>query len=102
MCGLPVTANARSIDSLRRRMASRGLNYLCAGYKRFFRHIDPYMRTMAELVESGRPADQIMKMIAMESEDRAPAQWDGMIRARAVAVRSIRSVAGLEAFRRVG
>jgi len=41
-----------------------GLNYLCAGYKRFFRHIGPYMRTMAELVESGRPADQIMKMIA--------------------------------------
>jgi uncharacterized protein len=25
-----------------------GLNYLCAGYKRFFRHVDPYMRFMAE------------------------------------------------------
>ncbi len=24
-----------------------GLNYLCAGYKMFFRHIDPYMRFMA-------------------------------------------------------
>jgi uncharacterized protein len=49
-----------------------GLNYLCAGYKRFFRHIDPYMRTMAELVESGRPADHIMRMIA-DSERRESA-----------------------------
>jgi uncharacterized protein len=34
-----------------------GLNYLCAGYKHFFRHIDPYMRFMAnELSENGAPA----------------------------------------------
>ena len=41
-----------------------GLNYLCAGYKRFFQHIGPYMKTMAGLVASGKPADGIMKMIA--------------------------------------
>jgi len=34
-----------------------GLNYLCAGYKHFFRHIDPYMRFMAnELRQNGAPA----------------------------------------------
>lgn len=34
-----------------------GLNYLCAGYKHFFRHIDPYMRFMAdELKNNGVPA----------------------------------------------
>jgi len=34
-----------------------GLNYLCAGYKHFFRHIDPYMRFMAnELNHNGAPA----------------------------------------------
>jgi len=34
-----------------------GLNYLCAGYKHFFRHIDPYMRFMAsELGHNGAPA----------------------------------------------
>ena len=34
-----------------------GLNYLCAGYKHFFRHIDPYMRFMAEeLKRNGAPA----------------------------------------------
>jgi uncharacterized protein len=38
-----------------------GLNYLCAGYKKFFRHIDPKMREMAMLVQSGRPAADIMK-----------------------------------------
>lgn len=41
-----------------------GLNYLCAGYKTFFRHIDPYMREMSRLLQSGRPAAGIMKMIA--------------------------------------
>jgi uncharacterized protein len=37
-----------------------GLNYLCAGLKRFLRHIDPAMRTMAALVKAGRPAAEIM------------------------------------------
>ena len=37
-----------------------GLNYLCAGYKEFFHHIDAPMRTMAALVRSGRYADEIM------------------------------------------
>lgn len=38
-----------------------GLNYLCAGYRKFFRHIDPTMREMAALVQNGRPASDIMK-----------------------------------------
>ncbi len=34
-----------------------GLNYLCAGYKHFFHHIDPYMQFMAnELSRNGAPA----------------------------------------------
>jgi uncharacterized protein len=34
-----------------------GLNYLCAGYKHFFHHIDPYMQFMAEeLTHNGAPA----------------------------------------------
>lgn len=37
-----------------------GLNYLCAGYKRFFMHIDPAMKAMAALVKQGRYADEIM------------------------------------------
>ena len=32
------------------------LNYLCKGYKRFFTHIDPYMRLMANLLRQGQPA----------------------------------------------
>jgi uncharacterized protein len=41
-----------------------GLNYLCAGLKRFLRHIDPAMRTMAALVKSGRLAAEIMTLAA--------------------------------------
>lgn len=37
-----------------------GLNYLCSGYKMFFRHIDPYMRFMAsELAHRRAPANVI-------------------------------------------
>lgn len=38
-----------------------GLNYLCAGYKAFFTHIDEPMKRMAALVQSGRFADEIMQ-----------------------------------------
>ena len=38
-----------------------GLNYLCAGYREFFRHIDGPMRFMAHELRSGRAADGIMK-----------------------------------------
>ncbi|MDD1748879.1 MAG: anaerobic sulfatase maturase [Methanothrix sp.] len=39
-----------------------GLNYLCAGYKQFFTHIDASMKTMAKLIREGRYADEIMQM----------------------------------------
>jgi uncharacterized protein len=41
-----------------------GLNYLCAGYKVFFNHIDGPMRSMARLLKSGRFADEIMTIEA--------------------------------------
>lgn len=39
-----------------------GLNYLCAGYKAFFTHIDKPMRTMVDLLREGRYADEIMTL----------------------------------------
>jgi uncharacterized protein len=39
-----------------------GLNYLCAGYKLFFKHIDPAMKTMADLLRQGRFADEVMQL----------------------------------------
>jgi uncharacterized protein len=39
-----------------------GLNYLCAGYKKFFTHIDSPMRTMAALLAAGQPPAAIMQM----------------------------------------
>ena len=38
-----------------------GLNYLCAGYKLFFNHIDSAMKMMAGLLRQGRFADEIME-----------------------------------------
>ena len=43
-----------------------GLNYLCAGYKLFFNHIDRPMRIMAELLRRGRYADEIKQILAAE------------------------------------
>ena len=41
-----------------------GLNYLCPAYKRFFNHIDPHMKTMAQLLKRGGAANQIMGILA--------------------------------------
>ncbi len=41
-----------------------GLNYLCAGYKAFFRHADRPMRIMAGLMRRGYPASEIMQVLA--------------------------------------
>jgi len=40
-----------------------GLNYLCAGYKAFFMHIDRPMRVMAGLLRQGRYADEAMAVL---------------------------------------
>ncbi len=37
-----------------------GLNYLCAGYKQFFNHIDEPMKMMAAALQAGRPANSII------------------------------------------
>lgn len=39
-----------------------GLNYLCAGYKKFFHHIEPAMNTMAALLRACRAPMEIMQM----------------------------------------
>jgi uncharacterized protein len=49
-----------------------GLNYLCAGYKLFFQHIDHPMRLMADLLRRGHYADEVMNMIAQEDSTRTP------------------------------
>lgn len=41
-----------------------GLNYLCAGYKMFFRHIDPYMRFMAAELAARRAPANVMRWTA--------------------------------------
>jgi len=41
-----------------------GLNYLCAGYKDFFTHIDRPMKLMADLLRQGRYADEAMAMLS--------------------------------------
>jgi uncharacterized protein len=40
-----------------------GLNYLCAGYKHFFKHVNPYMQFMAGELRAGRPPANIMRFL---------------------------------------
>jgi uncharacterized protein len=53
-----------------------GLNYLCAGFKDFFHHVDEPIRIMAEALRSGREAAAVMP--AMVARDAA---FDGAVRA---------------------
>ncbi len=45
-----------------------GLNYLCAGYKMFFNHIDRPMRIMADLLRQRRAPAEIMQIMATEDK----------------------------------
>jgi len=51
----------------------RGLNYLCAGYRRFFKHIDPAMKMMTSLLKARRAPAEIMAMLAREAAEAVPA-----------------------------
>jgi uncharacterized protein len=44
-----------------------GINYLCEGYKAFFKHSDHAMKIMAGLLNRGRYADEVMKIMADEA-----------------------------------
>ncbi len=50
-----------------------GLNYLCAGYMAFFKHIDRPMRIMADLLQRGRCADEVMGILVAEEAKLAAA-----------------------------
>jgi uncharacterized protein len=44
-----------------------GLNYLCAGLRRFFRHVDPFMRFMAGELRGRRPPANVMSWVKEHS-----------------------------------
>jgi uncharacterized protein len=45
-----------------------GLNYLCAGYKKFFQYVAQPMRLMANLLEAKRAPAEIMRIYAQQDE----------------------------------
>ena len=49
-----------------------GLNYLCAGYKRFFHHVDRPMRLMADLLRRNRAPSEIVRWYALEDARLPP------------------------------
>ena len=46
-----------------------GLNYLCAGWYTFFTHIDHPMKLMTSLMRAGRPAAEVMSLLAREEAE---------------------------------
>ncbi len=49
------------------------LNYLCKGYKRFFKHALPYVARLAALRRAGQPPEKLMSMLQAE-EMKAPSK----------------------------
>jgi uncharacterized protein len=49
-----------------------GLNYLCAGYKHFFRHIDPHMRFMANELKHKRAPARVMEWVQLFNPQPPP------------------------------
>ena len=48
-----------------------GLNYLCAGYKKYFHHAAPTMNVMAELLRRGEAPARVMEWMAARERARA-------------------------------
>ncbi len=55
-----------------------GLNYLCAGYKLFFTHVERPMRFMAARLESNRAPAELMQLYARE-DTRRPREASGKV-----------------------
>jgi len=45
-----------------------GLNYLCAGYQKFFNHVNKPLKVLAALMQQGIPASEIMNWCAMTDQ----------------------------------
>lgn len=58
---------------LRTPSGEEGLNYLCAGYRRFFNHIAPLMKEMAAEVQAGRPAAHLMQRVRQRAAHKSKA-----------------------------
>jgi uncharacterized protein len=54
-------------------LGEEGLNYLCAGYKLFFHHVDRPMRLMADLLHQNRAPSEIVRWYAAEDARLAQA-----------------------------
>ncbi|MFV1989139.1 MAG: SPASM domain-containing protein, partial [Acidimicrobiales bacterium] len=48
-----------------------GLNYLCAGYKSFFTHIDRPMRLMSQLLRQNRAPSEVSAILAKDADELA-------------------------------
>jgi uncharacterized protein len=48
-----------------------GLNYLCPAYKHFFKSIDPYMKTMVQLLNAHRAPAEIMDLLSERDREIA-------------------------------
>jgi len=71
-CALPATANVPSTASSLTPDGESGLNYLCAGYKRFFRHVGPYMKFMANELRHQRSPANVMAWVRGQEQPAAP------------------------------
>jgi uncharacterized protein len=71
-----------------------GLNYLCAGYKLFFHHIDQTMQLMVRLLRQNRAPSEVMRLYATKDQE-----WEAFARQdrsqRSLPVRQRREVQAL-------
>jgi uncharacterized protein len=56
----------KMVLQIRKQKGEPELNYLCVGYKAFFRHIDRPMRIMAQLLRRNRAPAEVMLIVATE------------------------------------
>ncbi len=67
---LPATESAPKNRFVETATGKPGLNYLCAGYHRFFKHAAPYMDFMKHELDNQRPPANVMQWVKQNIPDK--------------------------------
>jgi len=90
MCDMHATASVQAQVYHDSRWKAR-LNYLCEGYKMFFKYVEPYMDFMAKELKNKRAPANVMNWIRnKENQVRKLLFRKGMIHVHAEAARNSR------------
>ena len=70
--GIPLLGSNRRHRFAQTADGEPGLSYLCDAYREIFSYMGPYLNVMAKLIQAGRPAAGVMKIVGPQGLRKEP------------------------------